>query len=214
MRIGRKYWFGAAVCITLVIAYVAVKLPGAFAGFQHDADILRLQHLKYYGTLIEEYREKTGKYPLQGKSELPIYVHVANDQQVESTKKGPAPYEHEIVPFANFIKEVEAGIGRPIDEYYDPQIGPLHRPNFYIYLVHKDYYFFAVHLDQNFPFAKRVGDHYYKAEISNAANDQNQAQLPLQLFEDAKFIAASQEKLFKPKFFGQREAYYLHNTKK
>src|SRR5207253_671 len=113
---------------------------------QRDADIVRLQHLKYYGTLIEEYKEKTSHYPLEGRSAVPIYVHVAHDRQSEFTKKGP-PTKHEVIPFADLIAELESGLGRPIDEYYDPQYFPTRRPNFYIYMIHRDAFFFAVHVE-------------------------------------------------------------------
>ena len=45
------------------------ELTGIEKKLQDDCDIERLQHLAYYGTLIEEYKEKTGHYPLQNGSE-------------------------------------------------------------------------------------------------------------------------------------------------
>jgi hypothetical protein len=66
---------------------------------------------------------------LQGEAEIPIYVHIANDYQIKYTKNGP-PTPHQVVPMAKFIKELENGIGRTIDEYFDPQYAPMHKPNF------------------------------------------------------------------------------------
>jgi hypothetical protein len=211
---GRKHKYALLILVGLLVAatFAWTQLRGAAESFQHDADILRLQHLKYYGLLIEEYHDKTGRYPFQGKSEVPIYVHVANDQQVGFIKNA-APYKHEVVSFAEFVRELESSLGRAVEEYYDPQYRPVGKPNFYVYMVHKDAYFFAVHLHQGFPFAERLAEHYYKAEISSAANEQNRAWSPSDLFKDPDFVKATQRPLAKPGFFREREKKYLHHTK-
>lgn len=188
------------------------KFRGAAEAFQLDADVIRLRHLKHYGQLIQEYREKTGEFPYQGAADVPIYVNIANDQQIAYTKGGP-PYAHKQIPVAEFISKLESGLGRPIEERYDPQFRPVHKPNFYIYMVHKDYYFFAVHLYQPFPFAKKVGENYYKVEISNMANEQNKAHLPQELFASPDFTKAIEAPVSKPGFFAGREKQYERFTK-
>jgi len=91
--------------------------------FQQDADIIRLKHLEYYGSLLKEYHSKTGKYPLVGKSIVPIYVFIASPKQVDDIQGGP-PYAHKVVDFKDWVADVEATLGRPINEYYDPQYEP------------------------------------------------------------------------------------------
>ena len=180
--------------------------------FQKDADIIRLRHLKYYGELLKEYNKITGKYPFQEQKDVPIYVHVANDEQIEFTTQGP-PYPHETIPFKEFVEEIEEVLGKEICEYYDPQYRPDYKPNFYIYMVTGDTYFFAINVHQPFTFAKKVADHYYKIEISNHPNSQNQAVRFEQLLNSTEFNAKLNEPISKEDFFKERERKYLHYTK-
>lgn len=180
--------------------------------FQKDADIIRLNHLEHYGNLIEAYHEKTGKYPFQDKFQVPVYVHVANNEQIEYTKQGP-PGAHEIVLFKLFIQELETQLGHDINEYYDPQYAPDYKPNFYIYMITGNTYFFAIHVHQSFPFAKKIADHYYKVELSNHANKKNMAVDPQLLFSNPEFKVEKNKPISKEAFFREREEKYLHYTK-
>jgi len=200
---------------TILIALVFFTVSsckGTNTDFQKDADTIRLQHLKYYSSLLKEYFQKTGKYPFQNEFSVPLYVHIAHDQQIEFTKSGP-PYAHKVKSFKDFVFELENKLGREINEYYDPQYRPDHKPNFYIYMITKNTYFFAIHVHQNYPFSKKVADYYYKIEISNNPNLQNKAQLPSQLFARKDFQTAIVHPITKPGFFKERENKYLHYTK-
>ncbi len=181
--------------------------------FQQDADVIRLRHLKHYGTLIEEYHEKTGKFPLQGTAEVPVYIHIANDKQAPYAKKGP-PFPHMLISMPDFVAELETGLGRAIKERYDPQFRPVNKPNFYIYMIVEDSYFFAVHLHESFPFARKIAKKYYKVEISNKANPQNMASLPQKLFGSPEFTKAIEKTVTKPKFFADREKQYEKFTQR
>jgi len=184
---------------------------GAEESFQNGADVVRLTHLKYYSDLLAEYHGKTGIYPLQDKAaDAPVYVFVAHDWQ---RAKGSPPYKHVVVSMRDWINELEKGLGRPVDEYYDPQYASDgYKPNFYIYMVYQDTFFFAVHLYQDYPFAKKVAEHYNKLEISNKPNAQNRAADPGRLFGSAGFQDAL-EVPYKADFFKEREEKYLHFTK-
>jgi hypothetical protein len=168
-------------------------------------------HLKYYSDLLAEYQSKTGIYPLQDKAtDVPVYVFVANDWQ---RPKGAPPYKHVVVSMRAWISELEKGLGRTVDEYYDPQYASDgYRPILYIYLVYKDTFFFAVHLYQDYPFAKKVAEHYNKLEISNKPNVQNRAADPKRLFASEDFQSALKVP-YKGGFFREREAKYLHFSK-
>lgn len=212
----RRKIFIAAVAITtiliLVAGYLLNALTTSMEDFQKDADIVRLQHLKHYGDLIEEYHAKTGKYPFEGTAKVPVYVHIANDQQARYAKNGP-PKPHRLISSVDFIAELEQGLGRTIKERYDPSFAPRNKPNFYIYMASEDFYFFAVHLHQPYPFAKKIADNYHKVEISNVANEINNACSPYLLFESTEFKAAAQKPLTKPGFFAAREKQYENFTK-
>lgn len=201
------------VALAVIGAGAAVLLYPRFeAAYQAGADVYRLRHLKYYGELIEEYRELTGRYPFEGEAEVPLYAFVAHDRQVDYTE-GQIPYAHERRSMAELVAEIETGLGRTIDEYYDPQYVPTVRPNFYMYLIDGDRYFFAVHLQERFSFSQPVADRYNKIEISNRVTDADFAVLPEELFTSEEFNAALTRQVRRRGSLDAREAEYLHFTK-
>ena len=209
----RRVLIAACVCLLATGGVIWFSLQAAAESFQTDADVVRLRHLQHYGSLIEEYRQKTGRVPLQDSADVPVYVHVANDQQMPYARQGP-PIPHRLMSMAEFVSELEAGLGRTIKERYDPQFRPTSKPNFYIYMVQDRDYFFAVHLHQPFPFAKKIADKYYKAEISSVANGLSDASPPAALFDSPEFAAATNRSLAKRGFFEDRERRYEEFTKR
>jgi len=199
------------LCLCVMVCVVSGCMKTS-ESFQADADIVRLQHLKYYGELVEEYAQKNGLYPFQGEGDIPVYVHVANTQQKKYVQ-GTIPYEHTVASMQQFVARLEEGLGRTIDEKYDPQYVPSYKPNFYIYMIYKDTFFFAVHLHHAFPFAKKVGEHYYKLEISNLPTPQNRAARLSDLLMDESFAREIEKAPVKAGFFTEREALHLHDSK-
>jgi hypothetical protein len=201
--------------VRIAVLFILFSLVGCkrtSTEFQKDADIIRLRHLKYYALLIEEYNDKAGHYPFQGYDDVPLYVYVANDAQIKHTKGGP-PYAHKVIAFKEFVKEVERVLGSDIDEYYDPQYSPDHKPNFYMYMITNDTYFFAIHVHQPFAFAKKVAEYYYKVEISNNPNSQNRAKDTKELLKSSAFSTELNKPVSKEGFFKARVDKYLHYTK-
>lgn len=191
---------------------VVTACSGTNVEFQKDADVFRLKHLEHYGSLIESYKEKTGIYPFEGKYNVPVYVHIAHNEQIAFTKQGPS-YPHEAISFKKLVLELESKLGTEIVEFYDPQYRPDSKPNFYVYMVTQNTYFFAVHVHQHFPFAKKVAEDYYKIEISNNANSENMALSPERLFSSKEFQLESGKKVTNEGFFIERENKYTHYTK-
>ncbi|MEP6344027.1 MAG: hypothetical protein ABJ275_12005 [Maricaulaceae bacterium] len=191
---------------------VAPSVSAALKNFQKDADIIRLKHLQYYGNLLIEYHEKTGTYPFMGAVDVPVYVYVASPQQVDDIQGGP-PYAHKVARFKDLIREFEAVLGRDIKEYYDPQYEPDLKPNFYLYVVQRDVYFFAVHTSEAYAFSNSVSQGYNKTEITNAKNGPSHFIEPETLFSSAAFKRATSKTVSKPTFFEQREIEFLHATK-
>jgi len=184
----------------------------AYQAFQKDADIVRLQHLKYYGELLLEFKEKTGNYPFMDEATVPLYVHVASPEQEMFAKMRP-PYKHKMKSFKEFVQVVEMKLGRQIDEHYDPQYRPDYKPNFYIYMANRGTYFFAIHQHQEYSFAKKVSKHYNKIEISNHPNSGNMANDPKMLFASKEFLTAMSQPILKLGFFKEREKKFIHATK-
>ncbi|MDD4295131.1 MAG: hypothetical protein PHP69_06430 [Candidatus Omnitrophica bacterium] len=181
--------------------------------FQDDADIYRLRHVKYYGELIEEYQKKVGKLPFQGEADVPINVFIANSEQ-EQYVKDENPFPHETRSCKSFIEELEKGLGRKIDEYYDPQFAPVDKPNFYIYMVEDDTYYFAVHISQYYGFAYKVGEHYYKVEITNKPVLGCRAFALNDLVANEKYTIVAEAVPMKEEFFEDREKQFLNETKR
>ncbi len=184
------------------------ELIGVLQDFQDDADIYRLHHIKYYGGLIEDYKEKMGKFPFEGEESVPIYVFIVHDQQEKYTlQENPNP--HKTIELKRFINELEKGIGRNINQYYDPQYVPRKKPNSYIYMVRDSEYFFAVHISRYYNFSTKVSDHYYKVEISNHPPQGSNIQTYSSLINNPTFIRLINKVPCKDGLFKKREREYI-----
>jgi hypothetical protein len=168
--------------------------------YQHDADIVRLKDIKVFGDYIREFHQKTRKYPLEGKSDQPNYVHLATEEQQQQIRGSPDS-THVVTSLSEFLEELETGLGRKITIPFDPQRVAVNKPNFYIYMIRGKIYYFAVHLHQAFPFARKIAPHYYKLEISNQPNPTNQIWEYDALTQNGEFIAAISRQMNKPGYF-------------
>jgi hypothetical protein len=175
-------------------------------GYQHDADIFRLRHLKYFGELIEEYHQKTGKYPLQGDSKTQHYVLLAAPHQRKYTQGTPAQFKvTDVEKFRVILKE---GLGREIEFKFDPQKVPVGAPNFYIYMIEDDSFFFAVHLYNSRSFTNPLGKHYHKLEITNEEPNRRGLWKLGELLNDKEFQLAVKENPHKEDYFRHLEKQY------
>lgn len=188
------------VVLACTATYWYMKIGGASESYQHDADIVRLGDLKSLGEQIEEFYTRTGRYPLQGKSDLPNYVHIGTPEQERYIEGGP-PYPHVVTPADEFRQEMVSGLGEGASIPFDPQKVPVNKPNFYIYAIDGGTYNLAVHLHNPYPFARKIGEHYYKLEISNSANPSLKIWTLEALVDNEEFIAAVTTPLMKPGFF-------------
>lgn len=184
-----------------------------YVSFQKNADIVRLNHLVYWGGLIEEYRQKVGHYPFANQSKFPIYVQIATPRQQSYFKDNQPPAPATEKPVKDFILELEKGLGREIDEYYDPQYAPDGKPNFYIYMIDKQNYNLAVHTFQPYPFSRYITENYHKVEISNNPNKELNIVKLNSLLKNSKFKQALNTPIEKIGFFNQREQESLHISK-
>lgn len=181
---------------------------------QENSDILRLQHLKYYVELIEEYKQVVGRYPFE--SDIPSYVYIANSIQEQFTKEYDEgiPYFHVTINFAELITELEDKLNITIPEYYDPQYAPDIKPNWYVYAVMGGDYYFAVHIHQEFEFSKKLGPYYNKVEVSNVPNyGANLIYSSEKLFSLDSYNKEISTILQNEEYFKDRELKHLHETK-
>ena len=179
------------------------ELEGVERRFQDDCDIIRLKDLVYYGKLIEAYKAKTGKYPF-AQSGRRVYSLIYNNMQKQYAVD-TNPNGHVLVSPRDFFKELEKGLGAPVNQHFDPQYVPTHRPVFYIYMVEGDEYFFAVHVSKYYSFSKKVASHYYKVEISSGEEPPYKIYSVDTLASNPKFTAAVLQQVSNEKFFEERE---------
>lgn len=197
------------------IRYSSPQTKVSLQEFQDDADVYRLRHIKYYGSLLKEYKEKIGKYPFEGLSNIPIYVFIAHDRQESYAKElgKQNKNEHKVFAFKDFVKEIEKGLGRKIEQYFDPQYEPDIKPNFYIYLIKGKEYFFSVNVSKYYPFSRKVIDNYYKVEISNKSRSKSKIMKYEDLISMKSFEVESNNTAKKEAFFLEREANYIDYIK-
>ncbi|KKK68224.1 hypothetical protein LCGC14_2946200, partial [marine sediment metagenome] len=156
--------------------------------------------------------EITGKYPFQDQTELPHYVHIATKEQEQYAKGGP-PYSHKKSSAQSLANELISKLGPEIEVPFDLQRVPTNKPNFYIYMINEDLYFFAIHVSQYYGFATKINENYYKVEISNNPTKENKAVAFSDLIKNKRFIDVLNSKSSKPGFFEKREKDYLNYTK-
>lgn len=185
------------------------EAPDANNDLQYNADIVRLNHLEYYGKLINEYYLIKGEYPFQKFASIPVYVHIANDQQEKFTKE-KLPFEHKLFSHKEFIFELESVLGRDIPEYFDPQYAPDLKPNFYIYSITNNMFFFAIHVSKKYSFSKKVSNGYYKVEISNILLPFDNFYTVNHLIYDKDFIYEKSKPITKVGYFKERENKYIN----
>lgn len=124
------------VCLALSFAISASQshaqgLAAMSQGFQQDADRNRLDVLLYWVDLIEEYHDRTGQYPLAPADGELVLTHIIHSDQAPYFTPGNRKFRQELyrsdLPryrVSDFVRVLEAGLGREIDEYYDPQLVP------------------------------------------------------------------------------------------
>ena len=71
-------------------------------------------------------------------------------------------------------------------------------------MIIEDQFFFAVHVSQDYPFAKKIADGYYKVEVSNKPESGSHLHSTDNLLSNKAFIEAMNKTPRKPSFFEQR----------
>ena len=159
--------------------------------YQHDADIFRLRHMKYYAELFQEFMDKTGRYPFQGKASPTLDVVIATEeQQVEVDKLTQQQNSTPPLGAEDLRKELEQGLGRKQRLWFDPQRVPSGRPIWYYYYVEGDCFYFTIHLYSSNNIANKAGDYHYILGISNCYDQHQRYWLIPDLLQNAEFIAA------------------------
>lgn len=124
------------------------SIKAADSDFRNDADLARLEHLEYWTGLIEEYKDKTGKFPFLpnlANDESIGLVRIATADQSKYFTPGSGQYTRDLdnnstgrfqeFAMADFVSELERGLARTVNEKYDIQYVPTGSPVWYNYFV-------------------------------------------------------------------------------
>jgi hypothetical protein len=180
--------------------------------YQDDADIVRIHHFDYYAKLLTEYYEKNGKYPFQHEKDVPVYVFIMTNVQ-EKKFKDTNPYKHITVNDRYFFEELSIGLGKTIEEKYDPKkVATDGRPNMYIYMVDGNNFYFAVHLYNSNVFTKIISKYYHKIELSNIDNGENKFYTYETLKNDPQYLSIVNRIAEKQVFFDELDKEYVNNS--
>jgi hypothetical protein len=173
---------------------------GTSSEYQHDADIVRLNDLEVMWNFVNEYKKKTGKYPLEGESSEPHYVEIATKQQAEGLNNQP-PFPIAKTSPKEFQAILREELGSDIDLPFDPQRVGDSKPALYLYMIQGGRFVLAIHVHEKYPFSKQIGRYYNKIEVSN------QAYLPQKIYDGSKLFptenyqTSKNRKMHKPDYF-------------
>lgn len=142
----------------------------AYRAHKRAQDVQRLKDLKYIAGLIEEYRQKVGRYPLVEKVETGRLGLVLTRRSLRKEYRVPPPgitgrAHPNGLPLERALTK---GLGRKISLPEDPQKLASFAPNFYQYLVTKDAYYVSTYLFYKAKGSLAIGPrHHYKIELSS-----------------------------------------------
>jgi hypothetical protein len=209
----RKNCGGSLLIVIFVVLCISCQsYRVAEERYQNDADIVRVHHFDHYAKLLTEYYEKTGKYPFQHEKDVPVYVFIMTNVQ-ETKFKDTNPYKHTTVNDRYFFEELSIGLGRTIEEKYDPQkVAGDDRPNMYIYMVDGDNFYFAVHLYNSNVFTKSIGKYYHKMELANIDDGENKFYTYEALKNNPQYLHILNRVPENPVFFDNLDAEYVNNS--
>jgi len=173
---------------------------GTSSEYQHDADIVRLKDLEVLWNLVTEYKAKTGKYPLEGESELPHYVEIATKEQVKRLN-GQPPFPIAKTSAKAFQARLREVLGDDLELPFDPQRVGDAKPALYIYMIDGDRFVLAIHVHEAYPFAKQIQKHYNKVEVSNQSYLSQKIYDGEQLFSQKAYLEAKAREMYKPGYF-------------
>jgi hypothetical protein len=167
--------------------------------YQTDADIIRTQHFDYYAQLLTEYYEKNGIYPFQYEKDEPFYVFILTGIQEQGF---PERLSYNQRNDFFLFKELSDGLGRKIDERYDPQkVGTEGRPNMYVYMVHGNKFYFTIHLYYKNHFTKNISRYYNTMVLSNEDNNEEKFYSYKTLRNDPQYLELLNRKTDKQDYF-------------
>jgi hypothetical protein len=154
--------------IPLLLIVLFCGCAGIEAKYQNNMDHARISHIDYLNTLILEYKDKSGKFPLQSEiQDKDIQVFITHRDIPDWLQAQAEQLPIESYTCAQLEADIENVLGRDIKIPSDPQNVATYAPNLYIYLVTKDWECVSGHLYSPTSKTENVNNQYYKYQLCN-----------------------------------------------
>jgi len=158
-------WKQKIVSVVVGIAGLLATALLGYHGYRRQLDGVRVANVKSIFQLVQRFREKTGRCPLQGRSSgEPLGVNISNRPLPEQYRRPPPGAPGSIIPSHEFVAELRSALGE-VEVQFDPQRVPFGPPNFYQYQFDGSHFGVAASLWFDRPGTKQLGLHYYKYEL-------------------------------------------------
>ncbi len=177
---------------------------GTSKSMQEDFDRIRLDHVLTINSLVNEYIEKVGHFPLSNYSEKPVYVKIATEEQITNDKgrsnvfldlntrivDGNIPKQPkgiEEVTLQEFTSELEKVLQRNVEIPVDPQKVPINKPSLFYYTYYLGVFDVTTFLHNNFSFARNLGEFHNKLTVGHRSYPKSGIWTPEELIEQQEF---------------------------
>jgi hypothetical protein len=171
---------------------------------QDDFDKIRLDHILIINDLVYEYKEKTGQFPLENYSVMPVYVVIATEEQIKNDKgrsnvfldlssrsvdgKVPEqPKSIEKITLKEFETILEKGLQRKVNIPVDPQKVPVNKPSLYYYTYYLGVFDVTAFLHNSFSFSRNLGQFFNKITVGYKSYPQSCIWTPKDLMAQEEF---------------------------
>jgi hypothetical protein len=201
-------WNNWLVVIFLGFCFLQVSCSefegGTFKPMQEDFDKTRLEHILIISSLVNEYEDKVGYFPFANRSENPISVTIASEDQIKNdqgraqifldlstrTNDGVVPEQPksiEKISLQEFTTELEKVLQKSITLPIDPQKVPLNKPSLYQYTYYLGVFDVTAFLHNKFSFTRTLNQFNNKISVGNRSNHHSAIWTPQELIIQEDF---------------------------
>lgn len=201
----RKVWLTIVLSFFPLLLFSCSNFEGGTSKLmQEDFDKIRLDHILIISNLVNEYKEKNGHFPFANRSEKPVVVTIASEEQIENDKgRAPIfvdlntratdgntpeqPKSIEKVSLREFAAELERGLQRAVTLPVDPQKVPVNKPSFYYYTYYLGVFDVTAFLHNEFSFTRPLNQYNNKITVGYRSDPPSAIWTPEELIKQEQF---------------------------
>jgi hypothetical protein len=138
--------------------------------YQSWADLCRIDAVHRISKMIETIHERTGKYPFQGQTNVPVEVRISQIPLQGEYRYPPPGFSGIVLEWSDLYRELAKDLGSSISIPLEPQTVPAfgHINFIQFYMDHSNYWVSANLFKPNVT-TRRLADHVYKYEVGSLA---------------------------------------------